>query len=206
MRKCSIIVYIEKDASRILSGIDRDSFIICADGGTEYALSEGIIPDLVIGDFDSYRGVLPEDIPRIVLPEEKDDTDTHYCVKYAMEQGFSDITVYGGLGGRFDHSVSNLQTLRYAAENGCTISLISSGNTIYVINSCSIALSRQPSYVSVFALSDICQGVTIRGAAYDVENAVFTGSFPIGTSNEFSDDTIEVSVKSGTLAVILSEE
>ena len=92
---------------------------------------------------------------------------------------------------------------RYAAENGCTISLISSGNTIYVINSCSIALSRQPSYVSVFALSDICQGVTIRGAAYDVENAVFTGSFPIGTSNEFSDDTIEVSVKSGTLAVIL---
>ena len=118
MRKCSIIVYIEKDAGRILSGIDRDSFIICADGGTEYALSEGIIPDLVIGDFDSYKGVLPEDIPRIVLPEEKDDTDTHYCVKYAMEQGYSDITVYGGLGGRFDHSVSNLQTLRYAAENG----------------------------------------------------------------------------------------
>lgn len=205
MKKCSVIVYIEKDPGQVLSGIDTDSFIICADGGTEYALAEGIIPDLVIGDFDSYKGILPEDIPRIVLPEEKDDTDTHYCVKYAMDKGFDDITVYGGLGGRFDHSVSNLQTLRYAAENGCTIRLVSSGNTVFVITG-SIVLSKQPSYVSVFALSDICTGVTIRGAAYEVENAVFTGSFPIGTSNEFNGDTMEISVGSGTLAVILSEE
>lgn len=207
MKKCSIIVFIESDAKKLMTQVDRDSYIICADIGITYALEAGIHPDLIIGDFDSYRGSLPEDSEIIHLPVEKDDTDTHYCVNYAIEKGFTDITIYGGLGGRFDHSISNIQTLASAASKTERISMVTSDNIVYTVEDGTLTLDKiEDAYFSVFSMSDVSEGVSIQGAKYTVEDFTLSRTYPIGTSNEFKEDKAVISVKNGTLLVIVSKK
>jgi thiamine pyrophosphokinase len=96
--------------------------ILCADGGYAAAQRAGVIPDAVIGDFDSLAGGAP-DVPDCVkvvaLPAEKDDTDTLAAAKLGVAHGCRAFCVVGGLSGRFDHSYAVLQTLSYLADMGC---------------------------------------------------------------------------------------
>lgn len=206
MKKCSIITFIDKNPDKILSDISREDYIICADGGMKYALDFGIKPDIAIGDFDSYEGTVPGDIPVISLPTAKADTDTHYCVKYAIEKGYDDITIYGGLGGRFDHTLANMQTMAYAASAKCKIRLISENDEIHVITDSNIFIPYRDAYLSVLSLSEKSIGVSITGTEYDVKDIELSSIFPLGTSNKITEDQSEISVISGTLAIILSEE
>src|SRR5665648_310101 len=103
MCKCYIITsYLNGDLSSILHKKNGD-FLICADNGYSVAKDNGIVPDLIIGDFDSIKIDLPSDIEVIKLPVEKDVTDTLACVKYAINECFKDIIILGGIGGRLDH-------------------------------------------------------------------------------------------------------
>lgn len=71
----------------------------------------GVEPDLLLGDYDS--APRPEAGAKTVfLPAEKDDTDTYYAARKALELGATDVVIVGGLGGaRLDHTLANLQTL-----------------------------------------------------------------------------------------------
>ena len=84
------------------SGVEFDSsrYVICADGGYILAKKMGIEPDVIIGDFDTYKSRLPENCEIIRHPEEKDDTDTMLAVKLALNRGFKHIVICGAIGGR----------------------------------------------------------------------------------------------------------
>ncbi len=207
MKKCSIISFIEKDAAKLLAALDKSSYILCADGGYAYAKECNITPDIIIGDFDSYKGTLPDDIPAITVPSEKDDTDTGLCISYAIEHGFDDITIYGGLGGRLDHTIANLQLISSVAEKGIRIRILDISNQAYSISGCSIEIPRRSgSYISVFSASDISEGVSEAGVKYCLDNATLHRNFPLGVSNEFADDKALISVKKGTLIIIVSHQ
>ena len=96
------------------SGVEFDSsrYVICADGGYILAKKMGIEPDVIIGDFDTYKSRLPENCEIIRHPEEKDDTDTMLAVKLALNRGFKHIVICGAIGGRLDHTMANIQSLR----------------------------------------------------------------------------------------------
>ena len=70
-----------------------------------------------------------------------------------------------------------------------------------VTNGIAILPAKEKGYVSVFAHSDICSGVTIKGLFYEVENAEFKNTFALGVSNEFIGKRPEISVKTGTLCI-----
>ena len=96
--------------------IYSDEKVICADGGLRYAQSIGVTPDILVGDFDSYKGAVPRGPELHVSRPEKDDTDTMLAVKIAIDRGAEKIVLYGALGARFDHTMANIQTLVYAHE------------------------------------------------------------------------------------------
>lgn len=207
MKTCSIISFIEKDAAKLLRRIDKNSYIICADSGYAHAKKCGVTPDLIIGDFDSYKGALPDNIPVITVPPEKDDTDTGLCISCAIERGFDDITIYGGLGGRLDHTVANLQLIASAAEKNVSIRLLDETDEVYAVCCGSIEIPRRENcYISVFSFSDRADGVSEIGVKYCLDNATLTRSFPLGVSNEFAADTAVISVSKGTLIIIVSYE
>ena len=186
-----------------MDDIKAAEYIIACDRGYSYAKRSGIVPDLLLGDFDSYTGKLPEGAAVERLPREKDDTDTMHAVRRALELGFTRISLYCALGGRLDHMLANLQAASYAAERGVPVQLFSRGCEAYIFSGGSVRIpARAGCSLSVLSLSDRCTGVSITGVKYPVEHATITNRFPIGTSNEWRGEA-HISLESGIMAVLL---
>ena len=96
--------------------INENDIVIAADAGIINVRKFNIKPDYIIGDFDSL-GYTPTDSNTIIHPIEKDDTDTMLAVKLGFKKGYKDFRIFGGIGGRLDHTFANIQTASYIAEN-----------------------------------------------------------------------------------------
>ena len=106
----------EADLSFIENNIIENDFVICADSGYKKCIQIGIVPDLIIGDFDSsLKPDLPCEI--ITLNREKAYTDTFHCVIEAVERGYKNIIIFGAIGDRFDHTYANILCLNYCLKN-----------------------------------------------------------------------------------------
>ncbi len=175
--------------------------VLCADNGWRIAHSAGVVPDLVLGDFDSSEAPAAGRVER--FPAEKDDTDTMLCLKRGLSMGFDDFLLVGGFGGRLDHTLANLQSLHYAARRGVHIEMRDGRCWATVLaDGGSVKVPRTPDKLSVFAMADVCRGVTIRGAKYNTEDATFTNAFPLGACNNVADPCAEITLRQGALLVM----
>jgi len=232
-KRCVIITACLESKIADAVTIGTDDLVICADGGLAFAAAEGVMPDVVIGDFDSLAtdpaavvASIQRDAssnsgscggadrtPEIIrLNREKDETDTLACVKYAIAKGISDFLIVGGLGGRFDHSIAIVQTLSFLIDMNCAAWVVDGANRASMISSGKRGAGKivlEPvhgSCFSVFSFTERSVGVTIANAKYELQDAVLTQSYPIGVSNEFvGDRKPEISVTGGRLLVIISQ-
>lgn len=195
----------------LVSPLTEGDLVIAADGGIEHLGRLGIKPHIWVGDndstgkdfFDSANEEKADEI--ITLPCEKDDTDVFFAVKLGMERGFKTFFIYGGMGGRFDHTMGNVKILEFLAENGCRGFLYDKASMVTVIRNSAISFPKEATgYVSVFSMADESRGVTIRGLKYELTDAVLTGSASIGVSNEFTGSDSYISVRDGKLLVVLA--
>ena len=187
-----------------LSEIEKANFLICCDKGYAYARQNSLTPDLLIGDFDSYQAPLPDDIPTVTLPHEKDDTDTLYAVRTALKANFAEIWFYCALGGRLDHTYANLQTAAFAAAEGVKVRFLQNETEIHIVHNGAVTIPAKKGFaLSVFSMDNAADGVSIAGAQYNLDHAQITNTFPIGISNEFIDgNPVQISVQNGTLMII----
>lgn len=176
-------------------------YLIAADGGLSVCEQEGLVPDLILGDFDSF-GTVPAGANVRCYPVEKDDTDMMLAVKQGLERGCCVFHIYGGTGGRLDHTVSNLQTLLYLAKQGAEGWLYDQSGKFTALQNRTLELAARPEGIfSVFAVNGEAKGVTIRGGQYTAENITLQPSMPRGVSNHFIGEPVTVSVADGTLLV-----
>ena len=179
-------------------------YVIACDRGWQYATRMGLRPDWIVGDFDS--APLPvTDVPVTQVPTRKDDTDTMLAARRALELGYRDLALVCAFGGRLDHTLANLQTAAWLVARGARVRLIGEDTDALAFTGGTERIPRRDGYsLSVFALSDRCAGVTIRGTKYECENETLTNAFPLGVSNVWASDAAEISVESGTLLVLQS--
>lgn len=204
MKKCYIIA--AGDCTEIKINLKEGDLVICADAGLAHAQRNNIKPDVIIGDFDSF-GEIPKGEGVIVHPCEKDETDTHLAIKYALEKGYRDFVFFGMLGGRLDHTFANISLLSYLCENGANGMIVSDEfNVTAVKNSVYSFEKRENGYVSIFSFSEESVGVDIKGLKYETDNFTLKSSYPMGVSNEFVGQNAYVSVKDGTLVIIIENE
>ena len=198
MKTCYIIGALECAVD-----IDRKpgDLVIACDAGVKNLERAGIEPDMITGDFDSL-GCVPEGENVISLPCRKDDTDTLFAVREGLRRGFERFEIYGGLGGRADHSAANIQTLIAIAKAGGRGVLVGNSERMTVIKGSITFPAGMSGYISVFAVGGNADGVSIKGLEYELENAVLTPDFPIGVSNAFCGIEAKISVKNGYLLVI----
>ena len=200
MRKCIIIGAGDFTCPK---GIEKDDLIIAADGGYDHAVNAGIVPHLFIGDMDSLATPLPDDLEKKTYPERKDYTDMQLSYIEGLNRGYTAFEIYGGMGGRSDHTFANISLLLKIAEDGCHGSIISDSEIYTVIQNGSLSISgKSGNYISVFAIGGAANGVSIRGLDYEVENVSLTPDFPLGVSNRFLENEAVISVKSGALLII----
>jgi thiamine pyrophosphokinase len=174
--------------------------VIAADGG--YAQMGGIRPDLVVGDFDSL-GYVPEGETIVRHPAEKDDTDTMLAARIGLDRGYRAFLLLGGVGGRLDHTLANIQTLAFLRESGARAALLGEGETITFLQNESLHFRAGLSgIVSVFSYGREAVGVYERGLAYALNDATLTDTNPLGVSNAFTGNAAEISVREGRLVVL----
>ena len=203
----------EKNRCVIISGsprfwvgeIKNTDYIIACDSGYRHAQKANIVPDLVVGDFDSYYGQIPKGIEVYAAPREKDDTDTMLAVKLAFKKGMTDILLLGATGGRIDHQLANVATAAYIAEHGGRCLIADYHNEIYALKNSKVTIEKRTSWAaSVLSFSDECKGVSYSGLKYNLTDATLCNTFPLGVSNEIIADEATVEVREGILLVILS--
>ena len=182
---------------------EPEDLVIAADAGYRTCRELGIVPDLLLGDFDSMEQ--PEDFANIHRsPVEKDDTDTMLAVKTGLEQGCGEFYLYGGTGGRrLDHTLANLQTLLYLRRRGARGYLYDNDFVWTVIENDTIRVDKTVEWglLSVFCLGDRARGVTETGVQYPLQGAELTAEFPLGVSNHILEPVAMVGVETGALAV-----
>ena len=204
MPKCIIIAAMYEGEERAFLTPEPGDLLICADRGYERAVRFGLKPDLLIGDFDSMP-LQAFPVETVVLPRMKDDTDTQACVNEGRRRGYAEFRVGGGLGGRLDHTVANLQTAAGCALRGESLWLCDRQNRVTVLAPGSFRLPRvEGRFLSLLALSDEVTGVTLRGTLWPLDDGMLTGRFPLGVSNEWTGEAAELRFESGILAVFFS--
>ncbi|NLE13547.1 MAG: thiamine diphosphokinase [Clostridiales bacterium] len=190
--------------------IPKDAFIIAADGGLGLLRELEVSPHLTVGDFDSL-GYIPSAGEVIRRPVMKNETDTMLAIGEGLRRGCREFVIYGGLGGRLDHTLANLQTLAWAASRGVRATLADGELRITAIRNGSLFIpaerqSPENRIVSVFAHGGRAEGVTIRGLLYEIEKITLSPDCPLGVSNEYlpGKDAF-ISAERGTLIIYRHE-
>ena len=192
--------------------IPDEAFVVAADGGLDHARELSIPVDVIIGDFDSLTGAPPEPGERtIALPAEKDDPDMLSALKIGWSHGCRIFHIYGGLGGRIDHTIANIQLMTHVSRHGgigflhgddTVITAITDGELRFPANE--VAPGRM---VSVFSATDESLDVNEPGLKYQLSHATMTNSHVNGVSNEFLKSTPSaINVHHGTLIVTFPAE
>ena len=176
--------------------------VIAADGGLLHARRLGVRADLAVGDFDSL-GFVPEGIPVFRHPVMKDDTDMMLAVRLGLERGYRRFLIFGGLGGRLDHTLANLQTLAFISRSGAAGVLVGDDCCLTAVGAGREARfgAEAEGTVSVFSLAEESRGVNETGLLYTLDEGTLRGDFPLGVSNAFTGRPAAVSVREGMLAV-----
>lgn len=203
MGRC--VIFCAGGFEKLARPIQKDDYILAADGGLAHLQKLGLTPDGIIGDFDSL-GYVPQNSQ--VFPVEKDDTDSMLAVRKGLELGYKEFILYGALDGpRLDHTIANLQTLLFLESQGAKGTLVGLKYLITTVKNGVLKLPLAESgIVSVFCLGEKARGVTIRGLKYGLENGQLDSSFPLGVSNHFMGKESSVAVEEGTLIVMYDVE
>ena len=200
MKRCVIIAGGEYAP---ITPLAEDDFVIACDRGIEHARRENIVPDLIMGDFDSYSGQLPVSVPVERFPVEKDDTDTMLAIRKAKALGCEAVRICCGIGGaRLDHLYANIQSLAFAVNEGMEAEMEDEKSYIRVLRPGDYEIKeRDGCSLSLFAMGGACENVCISGSKYELSGGRLDFSFPLGVSNSFKGD-VKLSFEGGMMLLM----
>lgn len=218
MQRCVIIGAAPiQNYKKIRSFLHDDDFFIVCDGGLNHLQNLKITPNLIVGDFDSYPKVMLDSskhnsasacflypqVETIVLPCEKDDTDSVFALKAALARGFKDFLFIGMVGARFDHSLANLSLLLLCYEKNLRSLMLDDFSEMQIVGKKNVEISNEYDYFSLITITGKASGITIRNAKYPLENAeIVPSNNQLGISNEVIGEKASVCVKSGILLLV----
>lgn len=183
-----------------------DDYVIACDAGYGHALAAGIVPDIAMGDFDSFQGTVRPPTRVIRFGSEKDDSDTMLAVRHALKRGYRRFLLLGALGGRPDHQYANLCAGAYIAENGGECIIAGKDCDVYFVRNGRLNLEKKEGcFLSVFSFAGLSRGVSLQGVKYPLSGAVLSADCPLGLSNEFTSQTAGIEVLDGLLIVFVTK-
>lgn len=189
--------------------------MIAADSGMEFFYRNGLVPNVIVGDFDSVKeGVLEyfqKNNPNIKVMKfqpEKDETDTELALRTAMEAGCEKIWLLGATGTRLDHVLGNIHLLGMAMEQGCECIMLDAHNRIRMLKQ-GIRLKKAEQYgdyISLFPFTPTVKGLTLTGFKYPLQKYELQCYHSLGVSNEITQEEAEISFEDGILLMMESRE
>lgn len=185
----------------------QGDYVIAADRGFDSLMAYGVRPDLAVGDFDSL-GHRPNHSNVIQLPTEKDDTDMVYALRQGLELGYRRFILLGGVGGRLEHTLGNLQLLDWLASQGGQGFLVGEKTAATCVRDGQRITfpASMSGNLSVLCNSGTAEGVDLTGMKYPLDKYTLTSRFPLGLSNQFLGQQASVSVETGSLLLLWEDK
>lgn len=188
--------------------ITKGDYVICADGGAEYALQLNIAPNVVIGDFDSIsppskKKLANRKVEFIKYSANKDKSDTQLAFEIAIKRGYKRIIIGGLLGTRLDHLITNIFMIERFCSEKIKITIVEGNQEIYAVNKKIRIATKKGSQFSLVPLGDNCEGVTTNGLQYVLHNDRLRFGHSKGISNLAKKCWVEIRVRRGTLLVFM---
>ncbi len=192
---------------------EKFDLIAGIDGGAEYLYKCGIMPSVLIGDFDTldddilayYRD---SDAKVIEYKPQKDETDTELALSFAVDAGCDEIYLYGATGTRIDHVLANIQSLMIPFNNNIKAYIIDLNNRIHYLQKeeCFFRELQFGKYVSLVPMTECVTGVTLKGFEYPLNDALLTNDKSLAVSNRIAEEKAWISYKEGVLLMIESKD
>lgn len=209
-------------ARRYCKTLSTDKVFV-VDKGLEYADALQILPDVILGDFDTvdqrllaryeervHAGELKAYIER--YPAKKDASDTELALMKAMEMGADEVTILAGTGSRMDHILMNMELLLMAERAAVTCYMVDETNRIQMLSDEArreVVIPRDGqhgTYLSVIPLSPVVRGLTISGVAYPLKDKEIVPGNTLTVSNRITEPAAAISVQQGSVWVIESKD
>ncbi len=207
MKRCVIIGGAAiGDYESVRKYLKKDDFYVFCDSGLNHLEKLNVSPDLIVGDFDSHKN--PHlNAETIVLPCEKDDTDTVFAVKEALKRGFEDFLLIGVIGERLDHTLGNVSILLMLDREGKTGKIVDDYSEMEIVSRKTVLIDDSFAYFSLLNISGEAKGICVKNAKYPLHDAQITCEYQYGVSNEVtSGKSAEVSLKEGKLLLVKVRE
>ena len=203
MKRCVIVGGADINNYDYIRGrLCADDYIVFCDSGLRHLEPLQVKPSLIVGDFDSHDNPYL-DVETIVLPCEKDDTDTVFAVKEAIKRGFDDFLLIGVVGARLDHTLGNVSILLYLDSIGKKGIIIDDYSEMEIVSNEPAYIEDSYAFFSLLNISGTAKGITIENAKYPLNNAEITCEYQYGVSNEvLPGKTAKVSILKGKLLLI----
>ena len=203
MKRCVIVGGADiNNYSFIREKLCADDYVIFCDSGLKHLQQLQAKPGLIVGDFDSHEN--PHlDVETIVLPCEKDDTDTVYAVKEAISRGFDNFLLIGVVGARLDHTLGNVSILLYLDSLGKKGCIIDDYSEMEIVSEKQVSITDDYSFFSLLNITGCAKGITITGAKYPLAGAEISCEYQYGVSNEVLPGKVAtVTVEQGKLLLV----
>ena len=203
MKRCAIVGGADINNYDYIRGrLCADDYIVFCDSGLRHLEPLQVKPSLIVGDFDSHDNPYL-DVETIVLPCEKDDTDTVFAVKEAIKRGFDDFLLIGVVGARLDHTLGNVSILLYLDLIGKKGFIIDDYSEMEIVSKEPAYIEASYAFFSLLNVTGTAKGITIENAKYLLNNAEITCEYQYGVSNEvLPGKTAKVSILEGKLLLI----
>lgn len=218
MRKGLILTGGKLDLAFARSFLDENHFdkVIAVDAGLAAAESLKIVPDYVVGDFDTadqrlidkYKA-MPHIVWEVHKPE-KDETDTELARSCAVAIGCEELVFLGATGGRLDHLIGNIHALYDCMQRGIAASILDSQNRLYLLDEGKTFYRGNlwGRYVSFLPYTEQVTGITLQGFKYPLRERTIRRGEEVGLtiSNELLGDTAVLSFNEGVLICVESHD
>ncbi len=205
MKTCALVGAADFNEQHFREMYDAKMFdvIIAVDAGFEYLKKIDVVPNMVMGDFDSL-GYEPLEIRHVKFSAHKDKSDMELAISRAKTMKCDSLYVFGALGGRLDHTIANLYIFADACEQGMYVCMVDEEIAIFFVSGPDVfeADARESGTVSVFSMSDVSHGVFERGMEWDIDDVDLSNRTSLGLSNELIGQPVMIGVESGTLMIV----
>lgn len=196
-----------EDDDRLNRLSQSSDWTIAADGGFEKGIARGIRVDEVVGDLDSLsrrsrEGLAGSPVTVHVHPRSKEKTDLELAIELALARKPERIVVFGGLGGRIDHTLANAFLLLKEIPAGVPIELVSGRETLLPLaGTYEIRSGRIGDSVSLIPITEEAV-VRTEGLAYPLDREGLSRGSSRGISNEIASLPARIIVEDGILLLV----
>lgn len=186
--------------------LENEKNIFCADGGLKYAMLLNKIPLEIWGDLDSVDETLIDKSKTlgskiIKFNPHKDFTDGELVISEISKRNFDKIIILGGLGGRTDHFLTNLNLL-FKYDN---LYFIDEKEIIFKVEDGSSIKNYKDHTVSFVPMTDFVENLSLDGFVYPLNNFLLKRGDSICNSNILKTDNGKINFSKGKLICILEK-